>query len=60
MRFLKAATAAFMTAYVRTSANPLQMELHKKLITLVTTLVGVVFIGGCIFYELEQVRRLCT
>lgn len=55
VRLLKAMTAGVLK-YSHRSAQPMQLEFVKRSLELGLTMVGVVFISGCVFYELELVR----
>ncbi|KAG2437227.1 hypothetical protein HXX76_005890 [Chlamydomonas incerta] len=52
VRLLKALTAGVLK-YSHRSAQPMQLEFVKRSLELGLTMVGVVFISGCVFYELE-------
>ncbi|PNW87416.1 hypothetical protein CHLRE_02g146300v5 [Chlamydomonas reinhardtii] len=52
VRLLKAMTAGVLK-YSHRSAQPMQLEFVKRSLELGLTMVGVVFISGCVFYELE-------
>ncbi|GLI61100.1 hypothetical protein VaNZ11_003381, partial [Volvox africanus] len=46
-----------MLQYSRHTSQPMQLEFVRRSADLAVTLVAVVFISGCVFYELEQVQE---
>ncbi|GIL81258.1 hypothetical protein Vretifemale_10305, partial [Volvox reticuliferus] len=46
-----------MLQYSRRTSQPMQLEFVRRSTDLAVTLVAVVFISGCVFYELEQVQE---